>query len=256
MSNVLSPLPELSPESSRSVKSPCSLPVNADPSKKSISHQTSNNMSNNLSTKFAESSRSLNLSDIFASNCSSKGTLDKTIVHLGGSNSISSLFSQQNRGSSNSLSSQFSQHSSIATMAASINSAPITVQHLAESISNEAETNTTEVVTAPKRSVSFFEKPTIIDDDAPKRSVSFFEKLTIIDDDDSDSSILQTIVFPSSVSMKEEPILEKNPYVSPTTSATIYNIDSHLKHEESLSAIKEMSSQEDSNESTVNIYNC
>lgn len=142
-------------------------------------------------------------------------------------------------------------------MPASVNNDPITVQHLAESNSNETETNTTEVVTAPKRSVSFFEKPTIIDDDTPKRSVSFFAKPTIIDDDDSGSSILQTMVFPTSVSMKEEePILEKNPYVSPTTSATIYNIDSHLKHEETLSAINEMSSQEDSNESTVNIYNC
>ena len=124
-------------------------------------------------------------------------------------------------------------------MPASVNNDPITVQHLAESNSNETETNTTEVVTAPKR------------------SVSFFAKSTIIDDDDSGSSILQTMVFPTSVSMKEEePILEKNPYVSPTTSATIYNIDSHLKHEETLSAINEMSSQEDSNESTVNIYNC
>jgi hypothetical protein len=111
-------------------------------------------------------------------------------------------------------------------------------------------------VTAPKRSVSFFEKPTIIDDNYPKRSVSFFEKPTTIDDDDSDSSILQTMVFPSSVSMKEKPILEKNPYVSPTTSATIYNSDSHLKDEDTLSAINEMSSQEDSNESTVNIFNC
>ena len=54
--------------------------------------------------------------------------------------------------------------------------------------------------------------------------------------------------------MKEEPILKKNPYVSPTTSATINNIDSQLKHEETLSAINEMSSQEDGNESTVNIF--
>ena len=80
MSNVLSPLPELSRESIISVESLFSLPVTADPSKKSISHQTSNNMSSNLSTKFAESSRSLNLSGVFASNCSSKGTLDKNIV--------------------------------------------------------------------------------------------------------------------------------------------------------------------------------
>ena len=83
MSNVLSPLPELSPESSKSVKSQISLPVTADPSKRSISHPTSNNISNNLSTKFAESSRSLNLSGVFASNCSSKDTLDKKIAHLG-----------------------------------------------------------------------------------------------------------------------------------------------------------------------------
>ena len=80
MSNVLSPLPELSRESIISVESLFSLPVTADPSKKSISHQTSNNMSSNLSTKFAESSKSLNLSGVFASNCSSKGTLDKNIV--------------------------------------------------------------------------------------------------------------------------------------------------------------------------------
>ena len=82
MSSVLSPLPELSPESTRSVKSQISLPVTADPSKRSISNPTSNNISNNLSTKFAESSRSLNLSDVFASNCSSKGTLEKKIAHL------------------------------------------------------------------------------------------------------------------------------------------------------------------------------
>ena len=35
-------------------------------------------------------------------------------------------------------------------MPASVNNDPITVQHLAESNSNETETNTTEVVTAPK----------------------------------------------------------------------------------------------------------
>jgi hypothetical protein len=116
--------------------------------------------------------------------------LEKKIAHLGSSNSLLSLFSQQNRGSSNSLSSQFSQPNSVVTMAPSINSAPNTVQHHLAEVISETETNTTEVVTAPKRSVSFFEKP------------------TIIDDDDSDSSILQTMVFPSSVSMKEEPILE------------------------------------------------